>query len=405
MPDRRVHEWAPLIPICLHFGRGDPQMRFACTLQTLCRGVEWVVCMRSTRGITALISVGGLAAALLAGCGQATTSQPSSGAWSTHQVVDSTGASVTVPNTINRVADAWPAHNEVVQMLGAGKKIVATVLKPSSVPWLYTIDPALSEAQTVFTSTTVNLGKLVQTRPDVLFTDQNDQMAAKTAELRIPTVQLAFQTYDGLKKVVTSTADVLGPAAQAQAQRYNTYLDNTLATVTATTSKIPADRRPSVLHVYSLDPLVVDGTGNIIDAWINAAGGRNAAQISGRTRPVSIAQVLKWNPDVVIVASSAFEANDTGPQTIAKLTADPAWREVAAVRNHRVVINPTGGWHWDRYGIEEALQIQWAAKTLHPELFPNLDLVSRTKDFYLRFLHYQLTDDQAQRILAGQNPT
>jgi iron complex transport system substrate-binding protein len=56
------------------------------------------------------------------------------------------------------------------------------------------------------------------------------------------------------------------------------------------------EQRPSVLHVYSLNPLVVDGTGNIIDAWINAAGGRNAAQIPGRTRPVSIEQVQKWNP-------------------------------------------------------------------------------------------------------------
>lgn len=364
--------------------------------------------MRATSKIAALAVVSGLAAALLAACGQTAgnpSSSPSGAAPSTHQVTDYNGARVTVPNTVTRVADSWPAHNEMVQMLGGGGKIVATVLKPSSVPWLYTIDPSLSQAQTVFTSTTANLGKLVQARPDVLFTESSDQMAAKTSELRIPTVQLDFKTYDGLKQVVATTADVLGPAAQAQATRYNSYLDNVLKTTTAVTSRIPEDGKPSVLHIYSLNPLVVDGTGSIIDEWIRDAGGRNAAQIPGRTQPVSIEQVVKWNPDVVILASSAFEANDTGPQTVAKLTADPAWRQVAAVRNQRVVINPTGGWHWDRYGIEEALQIQWAAKTLHPELFPNLDLVAQTKNFYSQFLHYQLTDGQAQRILAGQNPT
>ena len=61
----------------------------------------------------------------------------------THMVTDSTGTAVTVPNTIARIADAWPAHNEVVQMLGAGNEIVATVLTLASVPWLYAIDPSL----------------------------------------------------------------------------------------------------------------------------------------------------------------------------------------------------------------------------------------------------------------------
>ncbi len=365
--------------------------------------------MRSSREITALAVVGGLLTGFLAGCGTPSSGTPSGGTpsatASTHQVTDSTGARVTVPTVITRIADAWPAHNEVVQMLGAGDKIDATVLKPESVPWLYTVEPALNKAQTVFTNTTVNTEKLTQTRPDVLFVDQSSQIAAKSTELGIPTLQLGFQTYEDLKKVVATTAEVLGPEARTQAQRYNSYLDATLARVSSVTSTIPTAQRPSVLHIYSLNPLVVDGTNSIIDAWITAAGGRNAAQVSGNVRPVSTEQVTQWNPDLIILASSAFVANDTGQQTLDKLSADPVWSQLAAVRNHRAYINPTGGWHWDRYGIEEALQIQWAAKTLHPEYFTGLDMVTETKIFYDRFLHYRLTDDQATRILAGQNPT
>ncbi len=368
------------------------------------RAHEQATSRRSIREVTALVLASCLAVTLLAGCGQSSSSLSGTAA-GTHQVIDSTGASVTVPNVIARVADSWPARTEVVHMLGAGDKIVATVLKPSSVPWLYTINPSLSKAQTVFATDTVNIGQLVQTRPDVLFTQERSQIAAKAAELNIPTVQMDFDTYDGLQKVVTITADALGPDAQAQAKRYNAYLQDAVAKVTAATSDTPMDKRPSVLHIYSLDPLVVDGTGSIIDEWIKIAGGRNAAQVEGRTRPVSIEQVVQWNPDVIIVASSAFVANDTGAQTLDKLTADPVWNRLAAVRNQRAFINPTGGWHWDRYGIEGALQIQWAAKTLHPEAFPDLDMVAQTKSFYSQFLHYQLTDDQAERILAGQNPT
>jgi ABC-type Fe3+-hydroxamate transport system substrate-binding protein len=77
-------------------------------------------------------------------------------------------------------------------------------------------DPALNSAQTVFTSTTVTTEKLTATRPDVVFVSNNSQIAAKTTELGIPTLQLIFQNFDDLKKVVTTTADVLGPDAQAQ---------------------------------------------------------------------------------------------------------------------------------------------------------------------------------------------
>jgi iron complex transport system substrate-binding protein len=342
----------------------------------------------------------GLGLVLLAGCGGST----SGAGGPTHTVVDSTGVSVKVPDAVNRIADSWPAHNEVVQMLGAGSRIVATVLTPPSVPWLYTVDPALRQARTVFTATTEDTDRLVETRPDVLFNDVGTQDQAKTTELGIPTLQLGFQTFDDLKKVVGTTADVLGPAATAQAQRYDGYLDAKLASVTAVTSKIPLAQRPTVLHIYSLDPLVVDGTGSIIDAWIKAAGGRDAATVSGNARPVSTEQVAHWNPDVIDLASSAFVGNDTGQQTLAKLTKDPFWSQLKAVRDHHAYINPTGGWHWDRYGIEEALQIQWAAKTLHPADFAGLDMVAETKRFYSEFLHYKLTDDQATRILDGENP-
>ncbi|WP_226379974.1 ABC transporter substrate-binding protein [Pseudonocardia sp. KRD291] len=363
--------------------------------------------MGSIRVRIALATAGAVTAVLVAGCGQAPGSAPEapeSSSAATRVVTDVTGAQVTVPATITRIADAWPAHNEVVQMLGAGDAITATVLIEKTAPWLYVVDPALREAQTVFTNSTANTERLAQARPDVLFTDKSTQIAAKTTELGIPTVQLGFQNYPDLKKMVSTTADVLGPAAQQQAVAYNAYLDDTLGQVRGRTASLPADRRPSVLHVYSLNPLVVDGTGSIIDEWITAAGGRNAAQVTGNVRPVSAEQVAQWNPDVVILASSAFVAADTGAQTLDKLRADPFWSQLPAVRDNRAVINPTGGWHWDRYGIESALQLRWAGKTLHPELFGDVDMLAETRSFYDRFLHHPLTEAEARTMLAAQDP-
>jgi iron complex transport system substrate-binding protein len=238
----------------------------------------------------------------------------------------------------------------------------------------------------------------------VVFVSNNSQLAAKTTEPGIPTLQLIFQNFDDLKKVVTTTADVLGPDAQAQATAYNSYLDTTLATVSAKTSTVPTASRPKVLHISTLDPPVIDGTDSIIDSWITAAGGRNAATVSGNLKPVPTEQIAQWNPDVIILGTNAGGSSGAGAQTLANLAADPFFGQLAAVRNHRTYINPAGAYLWDRYSAEEGLQVQWAAKLLHPELFTDLDMVAATKSFYTRFLHYDLTDDQARRILAAQNP-
>lgn len=364
----------------------------------------------ASRHLAAPVLAGMLAAALLAGCGHPapapSSPAPSSGAVpGSRVVVDSTGASVTVPVPVTRIADAWPAHNEIVQLLGAGDKIVATSLKPQVTPWLYTVQPALRKAPTAFTGNTVNIETLTAARPDVLFASDSTQFAARTADAGIPTLQLIFQSFDGLKKVVDTTAGVLGPAAQDQARRYDSYLDGRLAAVSQVTARIPVAQRPSVLHVNSLSPLVVDGTDSIIDAWITAAGGRNAARVSGNLRPVTTEQVAQWNPDVIVLGSDAAGSAATPAQVLDRLQTDPFWGHLAAVREHRAHVNPSGAFLWDRYGVEEALQIQWAAKTLHPDLFGALDMVAETKDFYARFLHYRLTDDQARRILAAQDPS
>ena len=63
------------------------------------------------------------------------------------------------------------------------------------------------------------------------------------------------------------------------------------------------------------------------------------------------------------------------------------------------VTKPAGTIIWMYYGTEEALNIQWAAKELHPDLFPDLDIPAVTKAFYQQFFGYQLSQDQVSSIL------
>ncbi len=123
------------------------------------------------------------------------------------------------------------------------------------------------------------------------------------------------------------------------------------------------------------------------------AGGRNAAVgLRGTLQPVSVEQIVQWNPDIIIVGGQ-----DASPD------ADPL-ATIPALRGRRVVRNPSGVYQWDRHGPEFALQVQWTAKLLHPAQFADLDMTRETMAFYRRFFDYPLSADEAGRILAAQPP-
>ena len=75
-----------------------------------------------------------------------------------------------------------------------------------------------------------------------------------------------------------------------------------------------------------------------------------------------------------------------------------------AVADDKIIKNPVGTFNWDRYSAEEALQILWSAKTFYPDKFKDVDLVAETQKFYKDFYGYDLSKDDAQRIIDGQAP-
>lgn len=201
-----------------------------------------------------------------------------------------------------------------------------------------------------------------------------------------------------MKRSITLSAQVFGGNAPATAEKYNADLDEVLGAVRAQTDSLTDDARPAVMHGASVHTLTLDGTETIIDDWIKAAGGRNAVDQSTKgdaQAQFTMEQVIAWNP-AVIITGTAGEAE--------QILADSAWASIKAVQDKKVYVNPRGVFGWDGYGAEEILQVPWAAHLLHPDLFPDFDISERTKDFYAEYLGYQLTDDDVELILAGEDP-
>lgn len=322
---------------------------------------------------------------------------PLQAAFAQRQVVDTAGTPVSVPDKVERIADAWYAHHSLLMTLGAGDKIIATVNHAQDRPWMFLIQPSLNKALSVH-GTTFNPETLLAAKTDVVFAAQGNGDVPAYRQAHLPTVEVQFTDFTSMKQALLTTAAVLGtPQAEQQAQRYNQYLDSEVAAIQAKTGALSEAQRPSVLHIVSLHPLKIDGSDTLIDTWIRLAGGRNAAVgVKGNMKEVSPEQVLAWQPDVMIIGAGAGKIETSDYASL--------FQPLKAVQQHKVWQNPSGVFPWDRYGTEAALQIQWAAKQLHPELFANLNIVAATQDFYRRFFHYPLSASQAQRIIAALPP-
>ncbi|HEY6452896.1 MAG TPA: ABC transporter substrate-binding protein [Steroidobacteraceae bacterium] len=318
------------------------------------------------------------------------------------QIIDAAGRHLTIPATVRRVADPWPANNAIVLMLGAADKLVATSEQARRQPWLRRLYPPIEQVPAAFNAGgDVNIETLVGAQPDLVLMAYGGALprwAAAVESFHIPIVLMSNSSLADLKQTVLMTGEVLGPREAAVAQDYVRYFNDNIRSVTRITDRLPLSARPKVLHTASAGILTVDGRQSVIDDWIRVAGGVNAAEVVGLGRPVTMEQVVAWNPDVIIVGTAP---NQQSRQAILD---DPRWREIKAVREGRVYVNPSGAYLWDRHSAEAALQVLWAAKLLHPAKFASLDVNEATRKFYARFFHYRLTDAELRSIMEATAP-
>jgi len=188
-------------------------------------------------------------------------------------VRDIKGNTVEIPNQVNRIADLWPANNQVVLLLGGADKLVGTVEAIQQRPWYAKVYPRIKKVPALSNGTTVQSEALLAAHPDVVLLSQ-PAMQQQVQRAGLKTVLVNFQNYDGLKKTVSITADVIGGNAPQIAKQYNAELDANIRFVSERTKNIPDAQKPLVLHISDGSNLrKIDGGRSIVGDWIRIARG------------------------------------------------------------------------------------------------------------------------------------
>ncbi|WP_336763902.1 ABC transporter substrate-binding protein [Asaia sp. VD9] len=292
-----------------------------------------------------------------------------------------------------RIVDGWYAHNATLIMLGAVDRIVGSVVTPARFPWMICVAPSLRQAR-IFDSMALNAEAVLALHPDLVFVTRDSGVAPSLEAVGLDVAPVGFTDFGGMLRTIDDTASRLGTKlAREQAASYRADFEKVLARG----ARAPAASRHRILHIASLDPLTVDGDRSIVDEWIRDAGGVNAAQnVHGNKRPVSMEQILSWNPEIIILGA------DAGSTDV--LSGDPLWSRLSAVQGHRVFRNPSGVFNWDRYSPELMLQLIWARRIIRDGHIDRGAMITQIQSFYEKFYRHPIDENEAARILDARPP-
>jgi iron complex transport system substrate-binding protein len=301
-------------------------------------------------------------------------------------VVDQLGRTVTVSKNIKRIAALHHFGGKVVFALGAQDLLVDQALYHWENQAMAKVNPSFAAKPKLIQGHDINYEQLVALRPDIAIAytsfDPSDLEQLEDAGIRV--IAIRGETLEESFAGVRLVAKVLG--REQRGEEYIADCRRLLTLVKERTDAIPPEKRLKVMFAGPKN-ICSAATGQMLqNTLLELAGGRNVASaLTGFWVSVSPEQIAAWNPDVIFLGSSldAYGAE--------ALSGNQQFRTVNAVKNRRVYVFPSNiGW-WDYPAPHCILGLVWAAKTLYPERFRDVDMVKVADEFYRKYLGYSFT--------------
>ena len=317
----------------------------------------------------------------------------------TRTVTDSTGAEITIPYKVERVAPQIGAMAHMTAVLGCADRLVCTAFGDTNA-YFNQVFPAYQEANSRGL-TTGNVEDIIGSGAQVAYGPIRDQSIIDQLNAAgIAVVKLdSFSTVEQMKGNIREIAKILGGDAPAIAEAFCEYYQGNIDYVSEKTADVAEGEKIRALMLnYRAGALSTINAEDICSVYMTEAGGINVAAESGATgttpgTSISSEDVIRWNPDII------FTHNKSGKDQI---LAEPTFQTIPAVQNGKVYIVPTGTYLWSVRSAEGSLMPLWLAKMMYPDIFTDLDLEQEVRDFYKTFHGgYEIPDDEIAMVLAG----
>lgn len=338
-----------------------------------------------------------LLAVLCAGCTASTNVSPTASPSDTRAITDLNKRTVEIPLDISKVAVFTSPLVQDMYIIGAQDRLCAITTATQKSSLLQKMDPRIMNISAPrSTAGNINAEELVRADPDICIGSIVD-MEAVEKSTKIPTLQVSTNdaSFETIKDEVSYFGKLFGNEPKAEA--YNQYLDDTLALLKSKTSSLSDDEKLVVYFGFNPDHLTTYGGDTFMQERIDAAGCKNAAEEvstlggnEGGLQAVSMEQILKWDPDIIII--------DNGkPEDLYNST---QWAQIKAVKNKNVYLLPAGMFIWNRPSAEAAVLLpEWLAITAYPDRFNDMTAREEIRQFYTEIFEYDLSAKDLDNII------
>ena len=295
-------------------------------------------------------------------------------------ITDHAGREVIIEEEPQRLISCYYITSSLLMALDLDEKLVGIENDPKLRPIYQLSNPNLLELPWVGTAKTLDLEACAALEPDLVILPLRLKDSSVILEsLGIDVLLVNPESQELLTEMIQMVAKACNRENKAEAllsfiSEKETYLRTTLADVDA----------PSVYLSGNSNFLSTAGDAMYQADMIRLAGGRNVAAEIADTywAEIDYEQLLAWNPDYIIVASSA-------KYTVEDVLNDPNLADCSAVVNGNVFKLPADAEAWDSPVPSSILGALWLANLLHPELLTDTDCTAIMDEYYETF--YQFT--------------
>ena len=326
-------------------------------------------------------------------------------------VVDHLENEVTLPAKIDSIAviGIWPLASVLTVFFNSAEKLVGipeasmTAAKNGLLGKVY---PEMLDAETDFINgDDVNLEELLKLSPDVVFYNSaNPAVGEKLSEAGFAAVAVSVNKWDyncieTLNNWVSLLSEIFPENDKSDAVR--DYSESVYNMITERVSSLPESELARVLFLYQYtDTAIITSGENFFGQWwCDAVGAVNVANelTADNAVEVNMEQVYAWDPDTIIVTNfTAAQPKDIINNTIGNYD----WSSVSAAKTGRIFKMPLGMYRSYTPGADTPVTLMWLAKSVYPDLFEDIEIVSEAKNYYKDIFGLELTDEQIESIFT-----
>ncbi|MCL2498255.1 MAG: ABC transporter substrate-binding protein [Symbiobacteriaceae bacterium] len=302
-------------------------------------------------------------------------------------VIDMLGREVEVYKDTQSVAFAWGGAGSLVFAV-SGHDLISAGNLAAFGNFLRYVHPPIADIGFVGRGS-VDLEAIATQKPDLYIARGTELEGIEgVTKLGIPAIALFAENEEDVIQAITLLGVALNREEQATAAlaEFHAVLDRARALV----ADIPAEERVSAILMGSSPGRIAHGE-QMQSKMIENAGGISIVAAHPELTSAAawvdagIEQIFAWDPDVIFLTTTA--------SYVEELLQDPAWANLKAMQNGKVLLVPSQMDSWEFPGITTCLGVLWMVHTMYPDKLSREEFDAAVVDFYRAIFRTDVNPD------------